>query len=403
MQSQESSSRLWTKPFLILTLSTLLLFLNLQMLLAAFPAYVKSAFQADDLTVSLIISVFAGSTIITRLLTAQLMRIVRRNVILYAGLAAACLFTVMSVAAGSVGMLLVMRVGFGIGFGMASTIIPTLVSQIIPGKRMGEGIGYFGLSTSLAMSVGPIIGLSVMKHAGFTILAMLGTATILLIFPILLLSRAIPPDTSKKTAPAAGSASKQLFHAKLLIPGLLNVILAVTYGGLLSFIALFGESVHLEQVGLFFLFNAIAVIIIRPVSGKLFDRFGHAAVLIPAAISVVSALMVLSYTTTMPMLILSALLYGLGFGSIQPTLQAWMLRSGTPQHYGMANSMFYNTTDLGIAVGALILGAVSSMSDYAFMYRISAGFMVLFLILYIVVRLLSAVRYKFKQSAGQTT
>lgn len=59
MQSQESSSRLWTKPFLILTLSTLLLFLNLQMLLAAFPAYVKSAFQADDMTVSLIISVFA--------------------------------------------------------------------------------------------------------------------------------------------------------------------------------------------------------------------------------------------------------------------------------------------------------------------------------------------------------
>ncbi|MGO4611384.1 hypothetical protein AB4142_34125, partial [Variovorax sp. 2RAF20] len=85
-------------------LSTLLLFLNLQMLLAAFPAYVKSAFQADDMTVSLIISVFAGLTIITRLLTAQLMRKVRRNVILYAGLAAACLFTVMSVAAGSVGM-----------------------------------------------------------------------------------------------------------------------------------------------------------------------------------------------------------------------------------------------------------------------------------------------------------
>ncbi|GGD57946.1 MFS transporter [Paenibacillus nasutitermitis] len=403
MQSHEINSKLWTKPFIILTICSLLLFLNLQMLLAAFPAYVKSAFQADDMTVSLIISVFAGATIITRLLTTPLMRKVPRNVILYTGLAAATLFTALSVAAGSVGMLLVMRIGFGIGFGMASTIIPTLVSQIIPGKRMGEGIGYFGLSTSLAMSVGPIIGLSVMKHAGFTTLGMLGTATIVLIFPILFFSRTIPAEMSKKTAAGTAADSKQIFHVKLLIPGLLNVILAVTYGGLLSFIALFGESVHLEQVGLFFMFNALAVIIIRPVSGKIFDRFGHAAVLIPASISVVSALMVLSYTTTMPMLILSALLYGLGFGSIQPTLQAWMLRSGTSQQYGMANSMFYNTTDLGIAVGALILGAVSSMSDYAFMYRVSAGFMVLFLIIYTVVRLLTAIRYRLKPSARQTT
>ncbi|MNE35871.1 putative 3-hydroxyphenylpropionic transporter MhpT [compost metagenome] len=171
-------------------------------------------------------------------------------------------------------------------------------------------------------------------------------------------------------------------------------MLSITYSGLLSFIALFGDFVNLEQVGLFFLFNAITVVIIRPISGRLFDRRGHAAVLIPAGALVAASMLVLSYTTTMPMLVVSALLYGLGFGAIQPTLQAWMLRSSAPEQYGTANSLFYNATDLGVAIGAVILGAISSVTNYAVMYRYSAGFMVLFVIVYVVVHFIVSPRLK---------
>ncbi|WP_240419267.1 MFS transporter [Paenibacillus periandrae] len=392
MPNPVQPQKLWTKSFISLTICSLLLFLNLQMMLSSFPAYVKNEFHVGDLSVSLVTSVFAITAILSRFLSAVLMRRIHRNVILFAGLAIASVMTGITIWAGSIGSMLVMRVGFGIGFGIVSTIIPTLVSQIIPSKRIGEGIGYFGLSTSLAMSIGPMIGLNVMKHYGFSMLAVISTAAIILIFPIILLSRAIPPAPSTNRATGEGSQSKPAFNTKLLFPSLLNVILAVTYSGLLSFIALYGEMRHLDQVGLFFLFNAFTIILIRPISGKVFDRKGPAAVLIPAATSVVASLTVLSYTTSMSMLIVSALLYGLGFGAIQPTLQAWMLRSSTKEQYGMANSMFYNTTDFGIAIGALILGAISSMSDYAIMYRYSAGFMILFLIVYVVVQWVSATK-----------
>jgi predicted MFS family arabinose efflux permease len=214
-------------------------------------------------------------------------------------------------------------------------------------------------------------------------LTLVGTVTALLIFPIILLSRSIPPEPKKLYTAGTVPQTKQAFNRKLLFPALLNVILAVTYSGLLSFIALFGEEMHLEQVGLFFLFNALTIIIIRPISGRLFDRKGPATVLIPAAISVVASMTVLSYATTMPMLILSALLYGLGFGAIQPTIQAWMLRMSTKEQHGMTNSMFYNSTDLGVASGALILGVISSVTNYALMYRYSGGFMILFLMVYV--------------------
>ncbi|MEC0129587.1 MFS transporter [Paenibacillus odorifer] len=386
LEQQELRTKLWTKSFIALTISALFLFMNLQMLLSSFPSYVKSEFQAGDIMVSLVTSVFALTAIASRFMTAFLMRKVSRNVLLYIGLAIAAAITGLYVVADSIGSLLLMRVGYGIGFGIASTIIPTIVSQIIPSKRMGEGIGYFGLSTSLAMSIGPMIGLNVMKHSGFGTLSMIGMITLLLAFPVLLFSRSLPAQPKKQPTPNQSESTKPLkvpFNTQLVLPAILNVMLAITYGGLLSFIALFGESVHLEQVGLFFLFNAVTIIIIRPISGRLFDKRGPASVLIPAAVCVVASLTVLSYTTSMPMLIVSALLYGLGFGAIQPTIQAWMLRTSTPAQYGMANSMFYNSTDLGVASGAIILGAISAATDYGIMYRYSAGFMVLFLIVYV--------------------
>lgn len=386
LEQQEQPTKLWTKSFIALTISALFVFMNLQMLLSSFPSYVKDEFQVGDIMVSLVTSVFALTAIAARFLTAYLMRKVSRNLLLYIGLAIATAITGLYVVADSIGSLLLMRVGYGIGFGIASTIIPTVVSQIIPGKRMGEGIGYFGLSTSLAMSIGPMIGLNVMKQSGFDTLAMVGTVTLFLAFPVLLLSRSLPADSKQRSGKRSAEYSKPdkaPFNTKLVLPAILNTLLAITYGGLLSFIALFGESVHLEQVGLFFLFNAVTIIIIRPISGRVFDKKGPAAVLIPAAICVVASLSVLSYTTTMPMLTVSALLYGLGFGAIQPTLQAWMLRTSTPAQYGMANSMFYNSTDLGVASGAFILGAISSATNYGIMYRYSAGFMVLFLLVYI--------------------
>ncbi len=397
------SSKLWTKSFITLSLCSFLLFLNLQLLLSSFPAYVKDKFAAGDVTVSLVTSVFALSAIGSRFFTAYLIKKIPRNAVLYSGLIIAITTTTVYVLANSIGSLLLLRVGYGIGFGMASTIIPTLVSQIIPPKRLGEGIGYFSLSTSLALSAGPIIGLNIMQHYNFEVLSIVGAVAAAVIFPLVWITRAIPKEAKRNftmdtrgtlgenntlaVATSTNSADKpsknsQKFNYKLLFPAALNAILAITYSGLLSFIVLYGQSVQLEQVGLFFLFNVITVIIIRPISGKIFDRKGHGAVLVPAAICVIASLTVLSFATTTSMLIVSALLYGLGFGAIQPTVQAWMLRMSSREQHGMANSMFYNSTDFGVAAGALLLGAIASVSSYAQMYRYAAGFMIIFLLLY---------------------
>src|SRR5690606_24633419 len=106
---------------------------------------------------------------------------------------------------------------------------------------------------SIALALGPLIGLNVLQHYNFGTLTVIGTITALLIFPILLVSRSLPPAPIKQETVGNQQKTSAFFNPKLLFPALLNILLAVTYSGLLSFIALYGEALQLKQVGLFFL------------------------------------------------------------------------------------------------------------------------------------------------------
>lgn len=61
-----------------------------------------------------------------------------------------------------------------------------------------------------------------------------------------------------------------------------------------------------------------------------------------------------------------------------------MIQVVSPAQRGMANGMFLNTLDLGIATGALLLGSIASLTSYTEMYRYSVLFMVLFLLIYLI-------------------
>ncbi len=83
-------------------------------------------------------------------------------------------------------------------------------------------------------------------------------------------------------------------------------------------------------------------------SGKLYDAKGHTFVIIPGVIITFIGIILLSYTTTIPSLIIAAACYGSGFGAIQPALQAWMIDRVAPHRRGVATATFFSAFDLGI-------------------------------------------------------
>ncbi|MGB8956905.1 MAG: MFS transporter [Tumebacillaceae bacterium] len=373
---EERSEKVWTRGFVILILSNFLLFLNLQMTVPTLPMYAKGQFHASDVAVSLVTSMFALSAIVARVFAGQALQKGKLALLLTLGLVLAMAATVGYYWSGTIVVLLLMRMVFGAGFGLSSTTFPTMASNTLPPKRMGEGMGYFGLSTTLAMSIGPVIGLTLLGNFGIGAMIVGAVVALLLVIPLAWSNRKLPMPEPKPTA------HSKLFDIKLLLPMVLNALLCVTYGGVLSFLALFGKEAHIANVGVFFLCNALAVVLIRSISGRIFDKKGHVALVIPGALFVIAALVVLSYSTTTLQLMLASLLYGVGFGVLQPTIQTWMIQKVPAEERGMANGMFLNSMDFGVASGALLLGAIAMRTGYMEMYRFAALFMVVFLFVY---------------------
>jgi MFS family permease len=391
----EQREKLWSKDFILITLSNFFLFLIIQMQLPTFPTYAKETYLANDFTAGLTASFFALGAVVARVFTGEWLKSKSSKRILIVGLCVVGLTTAGYYLTSSMTLLLIMRALFGFGFGISSTTLPTVVTNAIPSKRLGEGMGYYGLSQSLAQALGPMIGLGVLSAFGFGSMLSVGVAAIVLIFPIVSIIRAYRQPTLGAHAQEKGL--KRFYDKKILLPAFLNFCMSVTYGGLVSFLALYGREANIEHISWFFLCNAVAIVLVRPISGKLFDKKGHIAVFPPGAIFIILGLIGLSYVKSDVILIISALLYGAGYGCIQPSTQAWMVKEVKPEQRGMANGFFLNSIDCGIAVGSILLGTIAAQTSYAMMYRLSALLMVLFLIVYFVARL-SAVKQRKRAS-----
>lgn len=135
---------------------------------------------------------------------------------------------------------------------------------------------------------------------------------------------------------------------------------------------------------------------IRPLSGRIYDRYGAPALLIPGSLFIATGLLLLSFASTTAGLFPAALCYGFGFGSMQPALQTWMIQSVEPRQRGLANGMFLNSLDLGVAIGSMLLGAVAMFTSYAVMYRYSILAPLLLLAVYLLVLMMTRQNSKRK-------
>ena len=82
-----------------------------------------------------------------------------------------------------VAVLLLVRCLQGAGFSWVGTALGTMASDSLPDSRMSEGIGYSGLSNTIAQAAAPGIVLWLLGSYGYrnSFAAILGTAVLLLV------------------------------------------------------------------------------------------------------------------------------------------------------------------------------------------------------------------------------
>ncbi|SDD76159.1 Predicted arabinose efflux permease, MFS family [Paenibacillus sp. UNCCL117] len=355
--------KLWTKSFIQLTLGMLVLFTGFYLLLPTMPLFIKEMGGTES-QIGLAAGAFTLTAVVFRPLVGGLLdRYGRRSFMIWGLLFfILCMYLYEWVA--GIAILLVLRALHGATWAFSTTAVSTSVTDMIPVSRRGEGMGWFGMAMTVAMAIGPMLGLWMLQSASFQGLFLLATglsaAALLLVFRV-----RVPFQ------PASPARKIQIFERSVLPVASSLFFLAVAYGGITTFLPLFAESIRVNS-GTFFLIYALALTLIRPLAGKLSDRFGEAYVILPSLVITIASLLVLSFSTGLGGVILAAVLYGIGFGSAQPALQAANLRLAPPDKRGVANATYLTAFDLGIGLGAIMLGWVSQYSGYELLFTVCA-------------------------------
>jgi predicted MFS family arabinose efflux permease len=111
----------------------------------------------------------------------------------------------------------------------------------------------------------------------------------------------------------------------------------------------------------------------RTFAGRLADRRGRGIVLVPGTVLAALAIALLPFATDLPHFFLSAVLWGVGFGSAQPASLALLVDLVGNQQRGLALSTYFMGFDIGIGLGAIALGYLSQSLGWEIMWPVSAA------------------------------
>ncbi|WP_026886802.1 MFS transporter [Clostridium beijerinckii] len=373
------SPKLWTKNYIFMLLSNLFIYLAFYMLTPTLPAYAKLC-GGNNLEASLVVSTFSITSLLVRLFIGNIMDKIEIKPLLLLG-ALILAGSTLSYTWLPIDAIILVRVIQGIGWGLASTGAAAIFSNIVPKEKRGEGMGYYSLSMIISMALSPMVAIVIMNLYSFKNIILL-SITLVVVGIIFLSQVKLPVKTSTKSNLIRRCSLKDSFEKKAALPSLLCFFLVITLCGIMSYIMLYGQELKISSIWIYFIGFVAMILITRPLVGKIFDERGHAVVIIPGSICLIIGLITLSYANSILMLILSSLFYGLGYGAVQPSLQAWAVNRSPSNRQGAANGTFLSSMDLSYTLGSVLLSSIAEHKSYAIMYRFSAIFIVLLLLIY---------------------
>ncbi|KHE71863.1 MFS transporter [Halobacillus sp. BBL2006] len=370
---QQPLPKLWTWPFIFLILANLFTFMSFQMLLPNLPPYIESI-GGSSLQIGLITTTFAFAAILIRPFIGHLLMTKPRKLLVLIGSISLLIMTALYPVTQIVVFLLLIRFIHGIAWGWSTTVNGTAAVDIVPRRRVGEGMGYFGLSVTVGMIMAPSLGIYLYQNYSFNLLVWIAVALGTIAIVLFSVTSFVTPDSVYKNQqnPPKFSFFGSLIEQKSRYPALVTFLNTFGYGSVVTYIVIFGNEQGLSGTFLFYFFNAVFATISRPVTGKYFDKKGPWKLIMICSLISFAAMWILSLASANWHLILAGALFGIGFGSMMPALQAWVISKTTTERSGIANGMYYSSIDLGIGSSAFILGFIYNFVDTATLFKISS-------------------------------
>ena len=371
--------KLVTPSYLLIIAANFLQFFGFWLLIPILPFYLQEIFGADKTSIGAILSCYTIAALCIRPFSGYLLDSFARKP-LY--LLAYFLFTAMFggyLLAGTLTLFIIFRIVHGLSFGMVTVSGNTIVIDIMPSSRRGEGLGYYGLANNMAMSIGPMTGLF-MHDAGVGYTLIFGSS---LLAGIIGLTCAWLVKTPYKPSVKKEPISLDRFILLKGIPaGISLLLLSIPYGMTTNYVAMFAKQIGITTpTGYFFTLMAIGMAVARLFSGKWVDKgkitqvIGGGLYLVCFCFFGLSScgwLVQWSLSATTLFFFLISLLLGIGFGTMFPAYNTLFVNLAPNNQRGTATSTYLTSWDVGIGIGMVVGGYIAEISTFKMAYLCGA-------------------------------
>ena len=367
--------RLVTPSYILIIAANFLQFFGFWLLIPVLPFYLQEVFGADKTSIGAILSCYTIAALCMRPFSGYLLDTFSRKP-LY--LLAYFFFTAMFggyMLAGTLTLFILCRIIHGFAFGMVTVSGNTIVIDIMPSSRRGEGLGYYGLANNTAMSIGPMTGLFLHDaSAGYTFIfcCSLGACLIGLLCAYLVKT---PYKAPVKKEPIS---LDRFILLKGIPAGISLLLLSIPYGMTTNYVAMYAKQIGItSSTGFFFTLMAIGMAVSRLFSGKLVDK-GKITQVIQAGMYLVclcffalsacgwSVSWSIEWTTYLFFLI--SLLLGIGFGTMFPAYNTLFVNLAPNNQRGTATSTYLTSWDVGIGIGMVLGGYIAEVTTFRMAY-----------------------------------
>ena len=370
---KDNSEKIWTKYYILTLFYAMSTQIANHMLMTGLPLYALHL-GGDNSISGMLFGFFMFIAILFRPYFGKLSDEKSRRIVLIIGAVITAFVTLSYVVAFSISLLLIMRSIHGIAFSATTNASGTVISDIVPKNRLAEGVGYFGLSNTLATAVGPALSIYLIQQFNFQILfvvaGLIGLVSI--VCSLLITYEKRNPNVETQSIKKKRKISELLFEKTAIPTGLVTAFVYVAMGASLTFIPTFALSLGIEDIGLYYTVYSFTLLFTRIGGGKLADKYGGSSVIIPGLVIMTLSFVVLAYANSLGGFIISGILFGLGLGSVEPSLNAAMIKLCPPDRRGAGNSTFFTAKDLGGGVGAIALGFISLKAGFTAVFLYAA-------------------------------
>jgi MFS family permease len=278
-------------------------------------------------------------------------------------------FSVLYAIAPTVPLLLVLVPLHGIVWSGLLSASGAYIANMLPRSRRAEGISYWGLSSVVALALAPPIGFWVFQFGWFWLCMF--AALLNLVMAVIAWQL---HGTEAPTVRAAHEHDPRGWvEWRVLLLSLPLFLYSFAYGGITSFSALYADSLGITPKSVYLTALAVVILVTRPLLGPLGDRFGYRRVFAPCLLLITAGLVLLALATTRSGLILSAIVFGVGFGTAYPVFAAYVTHGVQENRRGAAFGAILAAFDTGIGTGSSSLGWMVATFGYGTAFGVAAA------------------------------